>query len=167
MSMRHFGWIAFALAAAFFVGAIASAEDKAKDLDKIPKAVMETLKSKFPKAEITKWSKETEKGTVVYDLEFTESGKKAEMDVKEDGTIINIERVIEAKDLPEAVAKAVEKKFPKATLKEVMECKAGKEEKLEGYEIVLVTEDKKHFEIMVDPTGKIVEEEELKKEEKK
>lgn len=167
MMARRLSWAAGGLAAALLVGlfltaTVSHAQDKAKDLDKIPKAVMDALKSKFPKPEITKWTKETENGKVVYDIEFTQDGRKCEMDIQEDGTIVNIEREIAAKDLPKAVLAAVEKKFPKATLQEIMEVKAGKEEKLEGYEIVLVTADKKKFEIMVAPDGKIVEEEELK-----
>ena len=43
--------------------------------------------------------------------------------------------------------KAVDKKYPKATLKEIMEITEvkGKDEKREGYEIVLATPDKKEI----------------------
>src|SRR5262249_43050949 len=131
----------------------ARAQVTGKDLDKIPKAVMDALKSKFAKAEVTKWTKETEGGAVVYDIEFTAEGRKCEMDIKEDGTIINIEREIKAKDLPEAVKKAVEAKYPKSTLKEIMEIMDVKDKKevLHGYEIVLETADKKEVEVTVAP----------------
>ena len=36
-------------------------------------------------------------------------------------TYINYEKAIEARDLPRAVRDAVEKRYPKATLKEIME----------------------------------------------
>jgi hypothetical protein len=49
--------------------------DEPKDLDKIPKAVMEALKAKFPKAKIEKWTKEKEDGKEIYDIEFTVNGK--------------------------------------------------------------------------------------------
>jgi hypothetical protein len=151
---------------------VARAQEKDKlDLDKIPKAVMDALRSKFPKPEITKWEKATEKGDVIYDIEFKYKGRKCEMDVKEDGTIINIEREIKAKELPTAVTRAVDKKYPKATLKEIMEIKEvkGKKEILEGYELVLETADRKNVELTVAPDGKIVAEEVLdaKKQEKK
>ena len=171
MSTHGLRWPAGRLAATvlvgLFVATVSSAQEKAKDLDKVPKAVMDALKSKFPKPEITKWEKATEGGKVIYDIEFTYQGRKCEMDIQEDGTIVNIEREIAAKDLPKAVTTAVTKKFPKAKLTEIMEIKAGKEEKLDGYEIVLETADKMTVELTVAPDGKITAEEVLKKEEKK
>jgi hypothetical protein len=125
---------------------------------------MDALKAKFPKAEIRKWTKEKEGGTVIYDIEFKQEGRHCEADIKEDGTYINFEKEIAARDLPEAVKKAVDKKYPKATLKEIMEVTEvkGKEDKLEGYEIVLVSADNKTVELMVAPDGKILEEEVLR-----
>jgi hypothetical protein len=139
------------------------------DLDKIPKAVMDGLKAKFPKAEIHKWTKEKEGNDVVYDIEFKQGGRKCEADIKEDGTILNFEKEIAAKDLPEAARKAVEKRYPKATLKEIMEVTEveGKAERLEGYEVVLETADKKEVEITVAADGKVLEDSGDKKEEKK
>jgi hypothetical protein len=149
----------------------AAAQDKKDklDLDKIPKKVMDTLKAKFPKAEIQMWTMEKEGDIVVYDIEFKQEGRKFEADIKEDGTIHNWEKEIAAKDLPAAVRKAVDKRYPRATLKEVMaitEVK-GKDEKLEGYEIVLDTADKKEVEVTVAPDGKILEDSGEKKDEKK
>ena len=96
---------------------------------------------------------------VVYDIEFKENGRKCEADIKEDGTYVNYEREIAAKDLPKTVTDAVEKKYPKATMKEIMEIMEvkGKDDKLEGYEINLVTADKKEVEVTVAPDGKILE----------
>jgi hypothetical protein len=129
------------------------------ELDKIPEVVMHTLKAKFPKAEIHKWTKEKEGEIVVYDIEFRQVGRKFEADIKEDGTIHNWEKAIEAKDLPTAVKKAVEQKYPESILKEIMVITAVKdgEDALEGYEIVLETADKKELEMMVAPDGKILE----------
>lgn len=129
-------------------------------LDKVPKKVMNALKSKFPRAEIHKWTKEKEGNIVVYDFEFKQDDQNFEADIKEDGTIHNWEKAIGAKDLPEAVKKAVEKMYPQSILKEIMMITAIKDGKdaLEGYEIVLETADKKEVEVMVAPDGKILEE---------
>src|SRR5262245_62003135 len=145
------------------------ADDKPKDLDKIPKAVMDGLKAKFPKPEITKWTKETENGKVVYDIEFKQDGRKAEADIAEDGTIQNFEKEFDAKDLPRAVTAAVEKKYPKSKMKEVMEITEIKDRKEVhgGFEIVLETADKKSVEVTVSRDGKILEDTGEKKEEKK
>ena len=64
------------------------------ELDKIPAVVMNTLKSKFPEAEIHKWSKEKEGDIVLYDIEFKQHDQKFEADIKEDGTIQNWEKEI-------------------------------------------------------------------------
>lgn len=147
----------FAVAlAGLLAGSLARADDKK---DEIPKKVMDALKAKFPKAEITKWTKEKEGDKVVYDIEFKQGKQKFEADIFEDGTIHNWEKEIEAKDLPKAVVEAVEKKYPKATLKEVMEIMDVKDNKdvLHGYEIVLETADKKEVEVTVAPDGKILE----------
>lgn len=135
------------------------AEDKL-DLDKIPKIVMDALKARFPKAEIQKWTKEKEGDKVVYDIEFKQGVQKFEADIFESGTIHNWEKEIAAKDLPNAVKQTVDKKYPKATLKEIMEITEVKDRKesLEGYEIVLETTDKQEVEITVAPDGKVLEE---------
>jgi preprotein translocase subunit SecD len=171
MIARRLGWVAGGLAAAVFVLAatVARAGDEPKDLDKIPKAVMDALKAKFPKAKIDKWTKETEDGKVIYDLEFKEDGRKAEADIAEDGTIQNFEKEFDAKDLPKAVTDAVEQKYPKSKMKEIMEITEIKDKKEVhgGFEIVLETADKKEVEVTVAKDGKILEDSGAKKEEKK
>lgn len=167
MIARLLEWSACALfAVALLAVPTTRAEDKKDEKVEIPKKVMDALKAKFPKAVIDKVTKEKEGDKVVYDIEFKQEGKKFEADIFEDGTIHNWEREIAAKDLPKAVTEAVAKKWPKATAKEVMEIMDVKEGKdvLHGYEIILVGEDKKEFEITVAPDGKILEE---PKEEKK
>ena len=138
-------------------------------VDKIPKLVMDGLKAKFPKAKIHKWTREKEGEIVVYDIEFEQVGRKFEADIKEDGTIHNWEKAIEAKDVPEIVMKSVEEKYPKSTLKEIMEITAVSDGKdtLEGYEIILETADMKEIEVMIAPDGKILEDSGENKEEEK
>jgi hypothetical protein len=158
--MRHCVTGLGALALCLAIGAAAAGADEEKvPLDKIPKAVMDALKAKFPKAKIDKCTKAKEGDAVVYDIEFKEGDRKCEADIKEDGTYINYEKAIPAKDLPKAVAEAIEKKYPKATFKEVMEETEvkGKDEKVSAYEVVLETADKKEVEIRVSPEGKILE----------
>jgi hypothetical protein len=167
MITRCLKWIAGGLAVALLVGGVLSAgftlAQEAKDLDKVPKVVMDALKAKFPKAVIHKWTKEKEGDDVIYDFEFKEGDRACEADIKEDGTYINFEKAIPAKDLPAAVTKTIDAKFPKATLKEIMEETEvkGKDEKVVAYEVVLVTADKKNVEIKVGLDGKILEEEEI------
>jgi hypothetical protein len=155
-------------AALVFAATVSRAGDEANDLDKVPKAVMDALKAKFPKAKIDKWTKETENGNVVYDIEFKDEGRKTEADIGEDGTFLNFENEFDAKNLPKAVTAAVEKKYPKATMKEVMEITEIKDKKEVhgGFEIVLETADKKNVEVTVAKDGKIHEDSGEKKEKK-
>src|SRR4051812_4637435 len=139
---------------------VVRAAEESVPLDKIPKAVTDSLLSKFPKAKIDKCTREKQGGDVVYDIEFKqESGRKGESDIKENGVYVNYEKEVDAKDLPKAVRAAIEKKYPKSTLKEVMEETEvnGKEEKLFAYEANLLTAEKKEVEVRVSPEGKILE----------
>src|SRR4029450_2530166 len=125
------------------------AEAQTADLERIPKVVRDALAAKFPDAKIAKWTKETERGATIYDIEFTQGTRKAEADIAEDGRIQNFEREFDAKGLPRAVTRAVEQKYPKSTMREVMEItemKGGKPVH-GGFEIVLSTADRKEVEV--------------------
>lgn len=167
MNAHLFGKWAGGLGVALLCGMVLTAargQDK-PDLGKIPKKVMDALKAKFPKAEIAKWTKEKEGDDVVYDIEFKQQGRKFEADIKEDGAFHNWEKEIAAKDLPKTVKTALDKHYPKAVLKEVMEINAvknGKDE-LEGYEIVLQTAANQPAEITIAPDGKVLEDSGAKK----
>lgn len=129
------------------------------ELDKIPEVVMDALKAKFPIAEIQKWSKETEKDIVLYDIEFKQKDQKFEADIMEDGTIFNWEKEIMINDLPYTVRKAVEDKYANAKIKEIMEIKIPmeKDDLLEGYEMVLETAENQISEVTVAPNGMFLE----------
>jgi hypothetical protein len=135
--------------------------DKKPPAADVPQKVMDAVKGRFPGATLTSSEKETENGNVVYDLELKHEGRKYEMDVKEDGTIMEIEKEVASKDVPAAVAKAVADKYPKSTVKEVMEVNVvkGKDEKPDHYEATLTTADGKGLEVIVALDGSSVKEE--------
>jgi hypothetical protein len=153
----------------FLVGMFARSDDKKVPLDKVPKAVMDAIKARFPGADVTSVEKETEDGKVVYDVELKHKDRKYEMDIEENGTVLEIEK--EIKDVPAAVTKAVEAKYPKATIKEVMEVNKvkGKEETPIHYEVTIESAEKKTMEVIVSLDGKSVktEAEAAKEKEKK
>ncbi len=173
---RIMGWLGMsALAGLVMLGTIVLADDKDKKdakiaPDKLPKAVLDSIKGRFPGADITSAEKEIEDNQVVYDIELKHKGRKYEMDIKEDGTIIEIEKEIASKDVPKAITKAVLGKYPKATIKEVMEVNKvkGKEETPIHYEVTIETAEKKTMEVIVSLDGKSVKTEaEAAKEKKK
>jgi hypothetical protein len=168
--MRRIALLLGSVAAYLLIGTgPVRAQEEAVSPDKIPKAVMDTLLAKFPKAKVDKCTKAKEGSDVVYDIEFKQEDRKCEADIKENGTLVNYEMAIEEKDLPKVVREVIDKKYPKATLKQIMEEKEvkGAEEKLSAYEVVLVTAEKKELEVRVSPEGKILEDSGEKKEEKK
>jgi uncharacterized membrane protein YkoI len=132
-------------------------------LNKVPKAVMDSVKAKFPGAEMKGAAKEEEEGKTSYEVSITYGGKKIDVVAKPDGTILAVETVIKAADLPAAVKKTLEAKYPKAEYKTIESIEEG--DKL-SYEVLLETADDKDLEITLDRNGKILETEEKKESEK-
>jgi uncharacterized membrane protein YkoI len=164
MPIRVIGGSLAALLAVLVLAAGARADEQEKKvpLDKVPKAVIDAVKAKYAGAELTGAEEEKEDGKLVYEIAIKFKGQRIELTLTPEGKIVSEEKVIAAKDLPRAVADAIEAKYPKATLKLVEE--ETKDEKV-TYEVLLVTEDKKTVEVVLDPKGKILKEE--KKQEKK
>ena len=159
------GWFSSIAFLACFVMVAVGDEEKV-DLDKLPPKIVDAVKTKFPDAKLIKASKEKENNETIYELNVKNGDQNIDISLKEDGTIVEIEKEIKATDLPKAVSEALEAKYPKATHKKIEE--VIKKDKPEYYEVVLVTAEKKTFEVVVDPDGKILKEEgkEKKKEEK-
>jgi uncharacterized membrane protein YkoI len=143
-------------------------ENKAEKVapDKLPKAVADAIKARFPNGEITSAEKETEDGKVVYDIELKMGGLKYEMDLYEDGTVIEVEK--EVKPVPEKIAKAIDAKYPKAEIEDVMEVNKvkGKEETPIHYEVTIKTAAGKKMEVLVSLDGTSVKTEEEANKEK-
>jgi uncharacterized membrane protein YkoI len=151
------GWFFVALLGVAVLATAARGDEEKIPLDKVPKAVLDAVKAKFPDVKLSEASKEKEDGKTIYELAFTYKDYKYEVEFEEDGTIIAIDKQIEAKELPKAVAKALEEKYPKATYKVIEE--VTKKDKIAYYEVELVTADKKGIEVEIDPSGKILKEE--------
>jgi len=146
----------------------ARADETKIPMSEVPKAVLDTVKAKFPKTEIKQAIKEVEDGKTSYEIETKEGCRAIDVVLKPDGTILAVEKEIAVGDLPKAVAAAIEAKYPKATIGKaemLLEYEDGKEET--EYEVVLTTVDKKEVEVKLTPAGKIVDNEEKDKNEKK
>ncbi len=164
--MRH---LATATVALFVLTYPVRADEEKVPLDKVPKAVLEAAKKRFPKADIVGASKEGEDGKTVYEVELKEGGKTIDVTLTPEGTITLIEKQIDAKDLPKAVAETLDKEYPKAKLKIVEEVTAVKDGKevVDFYEALLATADKKEIEVQIAADGKVKKVEEKKTEKKK
>jgi biopolymer transport protein ExbD len=165
--MRVILWAAAVVTVAL-VAAGGRADEETLPLDKLPKAVADAVKTRFPKAELVEAAKETEGDKTEYEVTIKDGDTKIDVMLTPDGKITLIEKEIAAKDLPKAVTEALDAKYPKATLKmaeEVIKVTDGKEA-IDFYEVLLVTAEKKTFEVKLTAEGKITETED-KTEEKK
>ena len=133
----------------------APAEVKIKP-EELPKAVSDSLKARFPGLEITSADKEIENGNLVYDIELTQNGRKYESDIKEDGTVMEIEKEVDPKNYPHALADSVNSKLPKGKITIVMEVNAVKDKKEtpDHLEVSVETADKKEKELLFQLDGK-------------
>ena len=138
------------------VGGVRADEEKVP-LDKLPKAVKEAVEKRFPKVEMTGASKEKDGDKVVYEVSLKKDGKNIDVTVTEAGAITLIEQELAFTDLPKAVARTFEEKYPKAEYKiveSVTKVADGKETR-DYYEAKLVAADKKTWEVEVLPDGKL------------
>jgi hypothetical protein len=135
----------------------AGADEQKVPLDKLPAKVRDAVKAKFASAELIGASKEKEKDETIYEVTIKHEGHKIDVELKEDGTIIAYEKEIKVEDLPKAVSDAVKEKYGKVDYKVAEE--VFKKDKLEYYEVVVTTAEKKKFEVEVSAEGKILKEE--------
>jgi hypothetical protein len=150
-------------ATAFLAGPVRADEEKLP-LDKVPKPILEAVKKRFPKAEITGAAKETEDGKTEYEVSLKDGDTKYDVMFSAEGAMTLIEKQIPFKELPKAVTDAIQAKYPKATYKiaeEMTKVTDGKEE-LACYEVLFETADKKFVEAEVAPDGKILKTEDKK-----
>lgn len=139
------------------LAAVAGRADEEKvPLDKVPAAIKDAVKKRFPKAEMKDAAKEqTEDKKWVYEVTLKQDKKNIDVTVTPEGQITTIEQELAFADLPKAVAATFEAKYPKATytiVESVTKVKGGKET-LEYYEALLVA-DKKTYEVEVLPDGR-------------
>ena len=131
---------------------------------RLPAAVIKAIDENKPGAEIDKVDVEHEEGVVFYDMEF--KGNQGEMDVLEDGTVLDVATLIEMKDLPEPVAAVIRKASTGTTIKQLTKSEVrariekaggkGKITRLATPEYIYEAELAKGGEIEVAADGKII-----------
>ena len=142
------------------------ADEEKVPLNQVPKAVLKTVKARFSGAELLGAEKEVEGGKTVYEIGLKHRGQKIEATLTPEGKLIEIEKQIAAKEMPQAVQNALRAKYPNAAYKmieEVIKVNGG-EERLEYYEVLLVTSNNKKLEVSVTPEGQFKKEEDKSKE---
>jgi uncharacterized membrane protein YkoI len=150
------GKLSCATATSLLILTLGARAEKIK-LDRVPMAVRDAVKNKFPDAKLTEAARETEDGDTFYELSFTYKDHRYDVECTPQGAFRKIEKQLAAKELPKEVAKILEEKYPRARLNEILE--VTKKDKIEYYEVALVTADRREVEVQLDPKGKILREE--------
>jgi hypothetical protein len=146
--------------------ALVRADEEKVLLNKLPKAVVEAVQKRFPKIQMAGASMEKDGTKVVYEISLKKGGKNIDVTVTEAGAITLIEQELAFSELPKAVAKTFNEKYPSAKyeiVESVTKVAEGKES-LAYYEATLVAADGKKWEVEVLPDGKFKSATEVKKE---
>ena len=85
---------------------------QALELADLPSAVQNTVKRELGSAHIDEIERDTEDGKVVYKIEAeTTDGREIELDVAEDGTLLEKEEEVRLTDVPAAVRATIEREL--------------------------------------------------------
>jgi hypothetical protein len=128
-------------------------------MDRVPRAVMNAAKARFPGAEIRKASEETEDGKTTYSLEMKHQRHDLGVTFTGDGTVVLVETAVPRKELPNVVLWAVARHSPGASLRHAVAVRKGPEPKktADYYEFYLLSADKRPRLVKVDPKGRVLE----------
>ncbi len=130
------------------------------DADKVPTAVMNAFKAKFPTAEKVKWSMENAKE---YEAEFKIKKVENSANFLQEGTWLESEVVISKSQLPQVVMDAINKQYPKCKIDEVEQASNPEISLFYG---VTVKFNGKDYDIDLKPMGEIIKAVEVKEGEK-
>jgi|GEM_PF-469747 len=145
-----------------------SRQGTAKETPKVPPAVAKAVKANCPGAVVDKMDVEKEAGIALYDFEF--KAGRGEIEVAEDGTVMDIATIVAFKDIPKPAADAILKAAAGAKIQKVEKSEIRAEINKAGergtivklaapkyvYEAELV-QGEKQGEVQVAPDGTIVE----------
>lgn len=146
-----------AVIGALLVTTPTQADEEDVSLDKLPKAVVDAVKAKYPDAKLVASEKETKDGKVFYEVMFKNKELDVEMLLTPEGKIVMIEQPIPAENLPKEVRKAIDDRFPKASIKTVEET-TREENKTYGVLLEndrLIGNEKQKVQLQVTSEGKI------------
>jgi hypothetical protein len=155
----------FVVAAFAFAAPVARAQEVKVEEKDVPKAVLEAVRKKYPKAKMTGFEKETDKkdkSKVTYEVDIEDGKRKIDIDLTPEGKILAEEETIDPEALPEKVKKGLAgSKYATWTVKSAERIVKEEKEDDPSYELV-VTNGERKFEIVLDKEGKITKEEEKK-----
>lgn len=166
--MRLINTVLLAFALLCLATLAAAQEKKSEAKIALPEAVVKAVSETFPNAKIDGTDVEKEMGINIYNIEL--KAVRVEMEVAEDGTVMEVTTFVDLKDVPGAAAAVIQKAAQGAAIKEIEKAENRAEIKKDGkisrivkldnpspvYEVELA-KGKRIGEIQVAPDGRIVE----------
>jgi hypothetical protein len=147
-------------AALMLVAAVAAAQERPLALERIPKPVMDAVRTRFPDATVSAAATEPDANKTTYEVTIKRANQTLEVNVTPEGAITSIEKQIPPHELPAKVRMALEARHPGATYRtidEVMKVEGGAE-RLAYYEIIVMKDNGSVWEVEISPDGRILEE---------
>ena len=163
MSSKIVRRVAGILVCTSMIGCASHSKEQDFPPDQVPQAVMDTLHAKFPDMAVKKASTERENGQEIVEVAFSARGGSYEAESTPQGKLLAIDRMVEARDLPEVVTHAIHEKYPDAKITSAEE--VTKNDAV-AYHEVNITSGSQRMELQVDPAGKILNEEKKSAEDK-
>ena len=131
---------------------------------RLPAAVLKAIDDNRPGAEIGKLEIEDEAGIKLYDIEF--KAGQGEIEVAEDGTVLDLVTIVDLKDVPEAAAAVMRKAAGTGAIRQVEKSEVrariektggkGRLAVLAASEYVYEAELTKGGEVEVAPDGRVI-----------
>lgn len=155
MTHRLFLFTVTLLAAMILVATMCFPQEQSLKKKDVPKAIMTAFKTSYPKATIKGYSKETDQGTVVYEVESVEGTTHRDITYTADGAVVSFEESLAYKDLPQPVRDALMKEYPKAKVSICEKVIKGSTTQFE----LLVKSGKQKLELVYNADGTLAEKE--------
>ena len=158
----------FAIVSSVAAVGLAVAQPQTSKNVQLPPAVAQAIKANCPGAVIDKMEVEKDAGVILYDIEF--KAGRGEIEVAEDGTVMDIATIVALKDIPKPAAEAILKAVAGAKVGQLEKSEIRAEIKKDGEKSAIVKlaapkyvyeaeviQGEKTGEVQVAPDGKIVE----------
>jgi uncharacterized membrane protein YkoI len=135
----------------------AFAKDRELKKSEVPAPVMKAVTTRYPNAQPNKFELEEEKGTTLYSVKIDVAGHPTELMVSPEGSIVAEEQIIEVSELPASVKSTLSASpYGKAKILRAEKELKGADTRYE----LLVEEQGKKTEVVIDAGGKLIKHEE-------
>jgi hypothetical protein len=134
---------------------LVTAQEKRLKPSEVPTGVTAAATKRFPTAQISSWSKETEDGKTTFEASIKDAAGKRDAVFLEDGAFVATEEKISISELPPVVKKAIMDRYPTATFRAAE--RVSHDSGDPDYEVGIVKAA--HKEVTVSSGGRILKEE--------